>query len=219
MEENAGVEVARALAAQIGTQARMIRLDHHEESPAQAVLAGRCDAALGVMDDPTLVAAPGTPAGVLLTHPYYTVGYLLVRRPHGKRARTLRDVGEARLGVERESIAAYTLRQRGHRVHVLFNSAAVIRSVAERRLDYGYLWGPLAARLLGERHDVVVAGEFLPADQWNLTVAVREDGANLHHRLDEAIRVSLESGAIRRILAEYRLPLPPRQTSIKVRPI
>ncbi|MBA3318975.1 MAG: hypothetical protein H0T50_12915, partial [Gemmatimonadales bacterium] len=79
---------------------------------------------------------------------------------------TLRELGAARVGVEKESIVAYTLRQRGHAVHVLPNASAVIRAVAERRLDYGYLWGPLAAGQLQDEQHVMLIEQFVPADRW-----------------------------------------------------
>jgi ABC-type amino acid transport substrate-binding protein len=85
----------------------------------------------------------------------------------------LAELGRERIAVEKVSIPVFTLRQRGHEVYVVDDSEAVVAALAEDRAVYGYLWAPIAAWLLGDRRDVIVAGEFLPADVWDFGVALR----------------------------------------------
>ncbi len=84
------------------------------------------------------------------------------------------------------SIVAYTLRQPGHRVRV-FVTGAVIRALAQRRLDYGYLRGPRAGRQIQYRDDVVLIPQTEPTDRWNVAIALRTEDRTLHHRLNGAI--------------------------------
>lgn len=203
---NVEIEVAGALAAEIGATARFVRLDPHDVDPEQAVRAGRCQAALGIIDDPSLATRDRLPSGIGLTDPYYAAGYVLVGRADVKPVRTLGQLGAARIGVEKESIAAYVLRQRGNRVHVLPDAPAVVRAVAERRLDYGYLWGPLAAGHLRARNAVIPIRQFVPADRWNVAIAVRSEAGDLRHGLNQAIHRLLNDGAVARILAAGDIP-------------
>jgi len=200
------VDVARALAAELGASTLFVRLDPHDTEPEQAVLAGRCQAALGVIDDPSLVTGDRSPAGISLTDPYYAAGYALISRADVRRVRTLAELGESRIGVEKESVVAFTLRQRGHRVHVLPNSGAVIRAVAERRLDYGYLWGPMAAVLLRTGTYVSAVRSFKTSDRWDFAMAVRERDDDLRRRLNTAIHTLVKTGAVAQILTEHGIP-------------
>ncbi len=60
------------------------------------------------------------------------------------------------------------------------------------------LWGPLTSRQIRDRNDVVLIKEVIPADRWNVAIAVRAEGG------------LLEQGAVARILAEADVPfLPP----------
>lgn len=73
--------------------------------------------------------------------------------------------------MEAESVPVYNLKQRGRSIHAFFDYEAVITAVADGRAKYGYLWRPVAARLLGGRTDVVTAAGFQPEDRWNSALA------------------------------------------------
>lgn len=204
------VEFARSLAERLGAEARFEWLEPHTDSFEQAVLEGRCDAALGAIVDPGPMAGDRTIAGVALTEPYYGAGYLLIQRVGTRSVRSLPELGDARIGVEMESIPIFTLRQRGHNMYALRDYEAVIEAVAERRVDYGYLWGPLAAWLLRDRTDVVASEGFEPVERWNFALAVREEEEELLRHLNAAIRELARSKEIARIFASYGVPyLPP----------
>jgi ABC-type amino acid transport substrate-binding protein len=195
------VELARALAAELNTEAELQWLDHADRGE-DAVLAGRCEAAFGAVVDPGLADGRVLP-GLALSTPYLGAGYQLVRRSDAPPARSLAELGEARIGVEVESVPIYTLKQRGHRVHALDDSDAVIEAVADGRVRYGYLWGPLATWLLRDRADVVPVREFEPEERWDFALIVREAAVPLRERLDGALRRLVATGAIEEIALRY----------------
>jgi ABC-type amino acid transport substrate-binding protein len=104
------------------------------------------------------------------------------------------------------SIPVFTLRQRGHEVYVVDDSEAVVAALAEDRAVYGYLWAPMAAWLLGDRRDVIVAGEFLPADVWDFGVALRAGDLELRAALEAAIDRSIDDGTVAGIFSRHDVP-------------
>ncbi|MFN2433390.1 MAG: substrate-binding periplasmic protein [Gemmatimonadota bacterium] len=204
------VEVAEALGRRLGVRTRIVWLRPHADVLEVALEEGRCTAAPGVLvtDGPTM--AGSAPAGVVTTRPYYSAGYVLVRRRDGPPAATLEEVRERRIAVESVSIAAYTLRQGGYTVHVFPDAAGVIEAVAERGEDFGYLWEPLAAWLLRDRDDVIVEETFEPVERWSFGLAVRETDGALRSALDGAIAGVAREGTLDAIFARYGIARGPR---------
>ena len=153
-------------------------------------------------------------SGVALTRPYLSTGYVLLRRADARPARDLAELGRERIVVEKMSIPVFTLRQRGHEVHVVDDSEAVVATLARNRAAYGYLWAPMAAWLLGDRRDVILADEFVPADAWDFAVALRAGDAELRAALDAAVGRSIDDGTVAGVFARhgvpYRRPAPRR---------
>lgn len=211
------VELARALAGRLGRTAVLVWRAPGSESPDRAVLSGECDLAPGAVADSTTLARGGAVPGIALSRPYAAAGYLLVRHRNAPPARRLTDIGDERIGVEIESVPIYTLKQRGHRVHALDDYDAVIRAVAEGRISYGYLWGPLAAWLVRDREDVLLVDGFQTADRWSLSFALRAEDTALRVALDEAVAQMVETGAVARLFAKYGVPFlepaPPAATA------
>lgn len=201
------VELADAVAARLGARARFEWLRPEAETPEQAVLERRCDAASGAIVDRGTMAGNGGAPGIALSAPYYEAAYVLIRRREAPPIRSLEELGnESRLAVESHSVAAFTLRQRGYDVHVLRDPDAVVRAVIERREEYGYLWGPLAGWRLRNRTDVVVAEEFEPRERWRFAFAVRAADAELRSRMDRALAGVSRDGIAARIFASYGVP-------------
>lgn len=200
------LEIAQAIAQHLGTKAEFVWRDADEEGLEQGVLEGRCDAALGVMvETGGMAGAPAAP-GVTRTRPYYGAGYVLIHRTGTLPVGTLAELGDSRIAVEAESVPVYTLKQRGHPVHVFFDYGAVAAAVAEGRVPYGYLWGPVAARLLRDRSDVVIASDFQPEDRWNFALAVRENDSTLLAELNEAVEALHREGTVARIFSRNGVP-------------
>lgn len=198
------VELARALSGALDRDAELRWLDEHEEGH-DVVLRGGCDFAFGGVIDPGL-ADGHLPPDLVLTAPYYAAAYQLVRRRGAPPVRTLAELGASRIGVESESVAIYTLKQRGQNVYALHDYDAVIRAVADGDIDYGYLWGPLAAHLLRDRDDVVVTRGFRPEDRWNFALIGRRADRVLVAGLDAAIRRLERDGVIAQIFERYAVP-------------
>lgn len=197
------VDIAHALAKQIGVKAEFVWLNAHADSFEQAVLDGRCDVAMGAIMEAGHMAGERTLPGVRLTKPYYSAGYLLVRRAEAPPLCRLSDLGEKRLAIEAESIVAYTLRQRGYKVHLLKNNEAIIQALSQGKEDYAYLWGPLASWQLQGNKEVVVERTFVPEDVWKFALATRRADVDLWNALNRAIRVLVKDGTITRTLAVY----------------
>lgn len=197
--------LARLVAARLGGGARVVELGDEDAGAADAVRGGRCDVAVGMLAEPGPMAERPDTAGLTLVQPYYAAAYVLVRRPDAPPIRSLAEVGERRIAVEGESVAAYVLRHRGHRVHVFPDRDGVLAAVADGRAAVGYLWGPHAAPLLRSRADVVIDQTFVPQDRWRFALAMRTDDAAGRTRLDGAVGALLRDGAIERLAAQYHL--------------
>lgn len=209
------VDLARAVAARLGRPAGFEWIDPHRDFAEKSVLEGRCDVALGAIVE--MGAMPGAQPvnGVTLTAPYYSAGYMLIRRPGAPAVRTLEALRGTRIALEGESLVTYTLRQQGHQVYVLRDYEAVVEAVADGRADYGYLWGPLAASLTYARRDVVLEQQFRPAEQWTFAMAVRAADSELRQALNGTVREMVDGAAVARIFTQYHIPYsvpaPPRR--------
>jgi ABC-type amino acid transport substrate-binding protein len=201
------VEIARAISERLGREALFVWRDvHGEESPEEALRDGRCDVAAGAIVDPGLMAEGRRVPGLALTDPYYSAGYLLIHRPELPSVGALAELSDVRIGVEMISIPVYTLKLRGHKVYALHDHDDVIKAVADGRIDYGYIWGPLAAWLLRERDDVVLAEAFQPEEHWNFALAVREEDGALRQALSGAIRELVGSGGVAATFGKHGIP-------------
>lgn len=195
------VELARALASELNAGVAIRWLDHGDRAEAE-LRADRCDAAFGAVVDPGL-ADGSVPPDLALTEAYLAAGYQLVRRSDAPPVRSLAELGQARIGVEVESVPIYTLKQRGQRVFALHDSEAVVEAVADGRVQYGYLWGPLATWLLRDREDVVLVREFRPEERWDFALLLREDAVSLRERIDRAVQELVATGAVGDITSRY----------------
>lgn len=200
------VEFARAIAAAASLEAAFVWLDVEHESFEDAVRDGRCRVALGVLADPGAMAERPALHGLVLTEPYYATGYLVIRRPSTRALTQLAEAGNARFALEGESVVAYTLRQRGRSVQVLFEHGDVIDAVAQDRVPYGYLWGPIAGWQLRSREDLVIDPAVAAEDQWPFALAVRSTDTALRDRLSAGIARVLHSGEGDRICRSYGIP-------------
>lgn len=200
------LEIARALAGRLGVKPRFEWLHPQMESFEEAVATGRCDAAMGLIADPGPLAGDRTLPGVVLTEPYYDAAYLVIRRPDTPPLRDLDELGPRRIATEATSIAVFTLRQRGKSIAVLDRHESVVDAVAEGREAYGYLWGPIAARLLSGRDDVVIDPVFEPVDRWSFAIGLGAAASERRLDLNAALMQLKGSGKIAEIFEAHRLP-------------
>lgn len=211
------VELARALADRLHLKLRIDWLDVHRETAVGELIEGRCDLTFGEAVDPDAVADDEPLAGKIVhSRPYYTTGYVLVRRKDGPRARSLADLkGERsrRLGAEAGSIADYRLSRRGYLRRLHRNQAAALKALADGEIDFAYLWANVGWALhaspdLTAKLEIVPGIE--PEDRWKIAVALRRGDDELKRRVDEALGSLLADGTVARALARYHLPDPDR---------
>jgi ABC-type amino acid transport substrate-binding protein len=209
-EAGVDVELARALASEMGRGASFSWQSSAHDAET-ALKQGQCDVI------PSALAETGTLAGppltsVQLTRPYYAGAYWIVRAADASPLRVLGQARDTRLAVEGDSVVAYTLRHQGQKVQVMFNAEAIIEALANGKITYGYLWGPVAAWQLRDHKQVVLAPEFQPEERWDFALAVRQDDTQLLQKLNTALTRLINAGEVEAAFRRYSLPyLPPKE--------
>jgi ABC-type amino acid transport substrate-binding protein len=211
------IELARALAERLHVKLRIDWLDVHRETAVGELIQGRCDLAFGEAVDPDAVADDEPLAGKILhARPYYTTGYVLVRRKDGPRIRSLAELkGERsqRLGTEAGSVADYRLRQRGYLRRLHRNQLAALKALADGDIDFAYLWANVGWTLhaspdFAAKLEVMPGVE--PEDRWDIAVAMRRGDVELKRQVDAALGALVADGSVARLLARYHVPDPAR---------
>ncbi|MGH7170388.1 MAG: substrate-binding periplasmic protein, partial [Gemmataceae bacterium] len=205
------VEIARALAKEMGVKLRIEWLDVRRDTAVGKLLQRKCDLALGSAVDPNAVEDEEELAGkVIYSRPYYGSGYLLVQRKNGPHVHSLADIKGAksrRLGAEAGSVADYRLRQRGYLRRLFRNQLAVLKSLNDGDIDYAYLWAN-AAWTLHTSPDwaLEIAANYVPEDRWNIAVALRQGDDELKKHVDAALEKLVKDGTVSRTLKRYHMP-------------
>jgi polar amino acid transport system substrate-binding protein len=205
------VEIARALAKDMGVKLRIEWLDVQRETAIGKLVQRECDLALGAALDPNAVEDDEELTGkVIYSRPYYGTGYLLVQRKNGPHVRSLADIkGEKsrRLGAEAGSVADYRLRQRGYLRRLFRNQLAVLKSLNDGDIDYAYLWANAGWTLhTSADFALEIAANYLPEDHWNIAVALRQGDDELKKHVDAAIEKLVKDGTVSRTLTRYHMP-------------
>jgi ABC-type amino acid transport substrate-binding protein len=205
------VEIARALAREMGVKLRIEWLDVRRETAVGKLLQGECDLALGAAVEPNAVEDEEELAGkVIYSRPYYGTGYFLVQRKNGPHVRALRDIkGEKsrRLGTEAGSIADYRLRQAGYLRRLYRNQLAVLKSLNDGEIDHAYLWANVGWTLhTTPDFALEIAADYVPEDHWNIAVALRHGDEELRKHVDAALDKLVKDETVSRALARYHVP-------------
>jgi polar amino acid transport system substrate-binding protein len=205
------VEIARALAAELGVKLRLDWLDVHRETAVGKLLQRECDLALGAVVEPNAVEDDEELAGkVVYSRPYYGTGYLLVQRRKGPHARSLAELkGEKaeRLGAEAGSVADYRLRQRGYPRRLFPNQLAALKSLDEGAIDHAYLWANVGWTMHASPDFALeIVPGYVPEDRWNVAVGLCPGDDELKARVDAAVEKLVKDGTVARALARYHVP-------------
>jgi polar amino acid transport system substrate-binding protein len=205
------VEIARALAAELGVKLRLDWLDVQRETAIGKLLQRECDLALGAAVDRNAVEDDDELAGkVVYSRPYYGTGYLLVERtrgPHAKSLGAIKGDPSVRLGTEAGSVADYRLRQRGHQRRLYRNQLAVLKSLSDGDIDFAYLWANVGWTLHNSPDFALqIVPGYLPEDRWNIAVALRQGDDELKGRIDAAVEKLVKDVIVARALARYHVP-------------
>src|SRR5262249_10011358 len=205
------VELARALAGMLGAKLRIDWIDIHRKTAIGQLLDGECDLAFGsaieprAMDDEEEIGER-----VIYSRPYYGTGYFLVTRKNGPVAKSLEELkGERsrRIGTEAGSVADYELRQRGYLRRLFRTQLAVLKSLSDGGIDYGYLWANVGWTLhASPEFDLQLAPGYVPEDHWNIAIAMRRGDDELKQHVDDALKKVIDDGTGSRTLAKYPVP-------------
>jgi ABC-type amino acid transport substrate-binding protein len=205
------VELARALAGALDVKLRIDWIDIHRKTAIGQLLDGECDVAFGsaieprAMDDEEEIGER-----VVYSRPYYGTGYFLVTRKNGPAAKSLEELkGEKsrRIGTEAGSVADYELRQRGYLRRLFRTQLAVLKSLSDGGIDYGYLWANAGWTLhTSPEFELQLAPGYVPEDHWNIAVAMRRGDDELKQHVDEALKTLIDDGTVSRTLARYHVP-------------
>jgi polar amino acid transport system substrate-binding protein len=218
------VELARALARQLGVRLRIEWLDVQHETAVGELLKHQCDLVLGEAIEVNAVADDEPLAGkVVYSRPYYGTGYVLVHRkkgpgpapaalaalkpaPSGTGTGTL--TAPLRLGTEAGSIADYRLRQRGLLRQLFRNQLATLKALDDGGIDYAYLWANVGWTLhvspdYGARLELVPG--YVPEDHWNIAIAMSPGDDELKRHVDAALESLINEGTVAQVLARYHV--------------
>jgi polar amino acid transport system substrate-binding protein len=205
------VEIARALAEQLGLKLRMRWIDVHRETAIGELLDRECDFAMGAAVDPNAVDDEEELTGkVVYSTPYYGTGYVLVVRKNGPSARSLSDLkGEKskRIGAEAGSVADYKLRQQGYLRRLFRTQLSALNALNQGDIDYAYLWANAGWTLHATpEFELELAPDYVPEDKWNIAIAMRPGDDELKQHVDAAIKKLVDDGLLSRTMAKYHVP-------------
>jgi polar amino acid transport system substrate-binding protein len=205
------VELARALAREMGVKLRIEWLDVRGATAMGKLLDRESDVAFGTAIDANAFEDDDELAGkVLYSRPYYASGYLLVTRKNGPRVKSLVELKGAksrRLATEAGSVADYRLRQRGYERSLFRNQVAVLKALYDGTIDYAYLWANVGWTLHATPDFAVeLVPDYVPEDHWNIAVAMRQGDDDLKQHVDAALDKLIKDGAITHALARYHVP-------------
>ena len=209
-ERGIDVEVAQALAGQLGRPLKLVWTPVPNrggigKALRQTLSAGKCDAYLGIPQDPDL-AQDLAERKLVMSAPYLVLGYVLVAAP-GKPAPAVAALrGARRVGAVTATPAdLYLYRKQLARVPYP-RSAALIEAVKAGEVDLALVW---SSALVGDAGKSVVAATDAVDDAdlyTGMTVATRSADAALAKDVTTAIEALRSDGRIDAIMQRYGLP-------------
>jgi polar amino acid transport system substrate-binding protein len=208
------VELAQAVAREMGVKVRIDWLDVHRATAIGKLLDRESDLALGTAIEANAVEDDEELASKLLySRPYYGTGYLLVTRKEGPHVKALADLKgdkSRRLATEAGSVADYRLRQRGYFRGLYRNQLAVLKALQDGAIDYAYLWANVGWTIHASPDFAVeVVFGYVPEDHWNMAIAMRAGDEELKQHVDAALEKLSKDGFVARALARYHVPYYP----------
>jgi polar amino acid transport system substrate-binding protein len=197
------VEIGQTLGHVLGRPVRPVWAATYfgKRAMRTTLLAGQCDAAVGLPDDPDFMGPR-----MIFSKPLLRLGYALVTPKIAAVAR-LDDLRGRRVAVqfatppqsllaERDDIQSVTFREPEH----------AMRALAAGDVDAAFVWGPVAGYLnkadLGQKFNVVPVDG--PGMQWQAAIGFARPQTALRDEINRAIDAS--SQQIEALVAKYGLP-------------
>ncbi len=204
------VDLARALARELGVEARQVQTDWDTLIPA--LQRGDFDIALNGIE-----WTPDRAREAALSIPYYIYTEQLVVRAEETSIRSFDDVRGRRVGTLRGTAAHQMLQQTPGVETVLYEGQVEpYRDLNLGRLDAVLMDTPIAAYYARGRPEFQYAGP--PVGTGVYVIAVRSDHPRLLDRINRGLRKLIETGELRRIYRRWGLWSPVQNRLPEVRP-
>lgn len=209
-ERGIDVEVAQAIAGQLGRPLKLVWAQVPNrggigKALRQTLSAGKCDAYLGIPQDPDL-AKELAERKLAMSSPYLLLGYVLVAAPGKPTPNAAALRGARRIGVVTATPAdLYLYRKQFARVPYPGN-AALIEALKTGEIDLALVW---SSALTGDVGNGLVAATESVDDAelyTGMTVATRSADATLAKDIATAIDALRSDGRIDTITQRYGLP-------------
>jgi len=205
------LELAQALALELGVELELNWIDVLRETAIGALLQFECDVALGAAVDPQAMDDEEELAGkVIYSQPYYGTGYLLVKREDNPTVKSLTELQgdrSRRIGTQAGTVADYNLRQNGYLRRLFGTQLAVLTALDQGDIDYAYLWSNIGWMLkTSPELNAVLIEDQVPEERWNIAIAMRNGDTELKTHVDAAIKRLIEKGIVSETLAKYHIP-------------
>ncbi len=166
--------------------------------------AGRCDVVLGQ----PLGSAPSR--DVAWSVPYAGAQFGLVVPRAAPAVGSLADLRGKRVGIVTGTVA---VAEKDHMLVRFASREALLDGFVDATLDAAFLDVDFAAWYLQEHprlgHGLRLVAEYVPREHWNMALAVRAGDAPLLVEINRTLAQLAESGALRKIYADYGVPLRP----------
>lgn len=216
------VELAHALAKQLGLTAKIRWLQSPYETSLRHLLDSKCDLVMGLPIDPRLKDDDDPAANrILYTRPYYRAGYLIFVRKGGPRVGRLEELkGDkgSRLGAQAGTMADFALKQRGIPRKLFGTQESALKALVGGQIDYAYLWSN-AAWHAGKLDNlgVEIVHPYELEDGRDMAMTVRSGDEEFRKHLEGALAELVRQKVIEQLLTRYGLPYyPPLQEKTKL---
>jgi ABC-type amino acid transport substrate-binding protein len=170
---------------------------------ARQLLDKRCDLFFGLPADPRF--ADDNPR-IVLSHPYYVMGQVLVSRA-GEGIRRLEDLRGKVIGVEVASPGDVLVAERGHQRRVYTTPGEIFEAVRARNVDAAVMWSSPAGWLARKIPGFRVTWIRYPEGEFKVAIGMRKEDQELKAAVDRAITRLFDEKKVEEILGRYGIPI------------
>ena len=208
------VELAHAVAKQLGLAAKIDWIQVRSETSLARLLEGDSDVVIGLPVEERLRNDDESVAErIVYTRPYHRTGYLIFARKDGPRVERLSNLhGEQtrRVGAQAGTLADVLLKRQGFRRQLYGTQQATLRALAEKQIDYAYLWSNATwlARS-SPQLEVEIVQPYKLVDGREMAAVVRRGDKDFREQLNGALDRLVENAFVERLLRRYGMPYYP----------
>jgi polar amino acid transport system substrate-binding protein len=180
------LDLAEAIAGGLGARLEIVWWANQNVKRAirENLLTGRCDAYFGLPHEPDFMGPR-----LILSKPFLETGFAVVA-PKEARVRSLADLAGKKIGVAFASTPHNELSiVPGMDTATFLTVDGAMQALAEKRIDFAYLWGPLAGYVNQARYrnafDLISTAD--RGMRWSVVVAFKRGNEELRDRVDAEI--------------------------------